>query len=173
MSIDGVSPPGDDPRRNLVVQLREAYAVINGLVPAQLGEHGFTDFRPAHSKVFEYLDDAGTTVSALADRAGMTKQAMAQLVAALEQRGYVVRVPDSYDRRAKLVLPTDRGREVFRVARGLVPELHERVARLLGEERFAHLRHDLELIRLEFDPAMHNDDEAPAISGTPDTTDLL
>jgi DNA-binding MarR family transcriptional regulator len=153
--VDGKTqddPPADDPRRNVVVQLREAYQVLDDLVPARLVEKGFTDFRPAHSKVFEYLDQTGTTVSGLADRAHMTKQAMAELVAHLEERGYVMRVPDPSDRRAKLVLVTDRGREVFRVARGLVPELHARLAHLIGEERFEQLRHDLELVRREFDP---------------------
>ena len=143
-------PDGGDPRRNVVVQLREAYEVLDDLVPARLVEHGFIDFRPAHSKVFEYLDETGTTVSVLADRATMTKQAMAELVAHLEERGYVLRVPDPSDRRAKLVMPTDRGQEVYRVARGLVPELHARLAHLLGEERFEQLRHDLDLVRSEF-----------------------
>lgn len=144
-------PASGDPHRNLVVELRQAYTTLDDLVPARLSEHGFTDFRPAYSKVFEYLDDTGTTVSVLAERANMTKQAMAELVATLEDRGYVKRVPDPHDRRARLVLPTDRGREVFRVARGLVPELHDRIAHLIGRERFEHLRHDLELIRREFE----------------------
>jgi DNA-binding MarR family transcriptional regulator len=142
---------GHERARNLVVQLREAYTTLNGLVPQHLVAHGFADFRPAHSSVFEYLDDTGTTVNTLARRAGMTKQAMAELVLHLEEAGYVTRVPDPDDGRAKLVLPTDRGREVFEVARGLVPELHSRVARLLGSSRFEQLRDDLEAIRREFE----------------------
>jgi DNA-binding MarR family transcriptional regulator len=100
--------------------------------------------------VFEYLDDTGTTVNTLARRANMTKQAMAQLVLHLEDKGYVTRVPAPDDRRAKLVLPTDRGRKVFEVAQGWVPELHARVQRLLGSARFEELRRDLEVIRREF-----------------------
>ncbi|WP_377640791.1 MarR family winged helix-turn-helix transcriptional regulator [Oryzobacter terrae] len=139
-------------RDNLVAELREAYSVLNALVPARLVEHGFDDFRPSHSAVFEHLDDRGTTVSALADRATMTKQAMAELVAHLEEAGYVRRVPDPEDRRAKLVLPTERGRKVYRVARSLVPELHARVADLIGDQRLKALRDDLAVIRREFDP---------------------
>ena len=48
---------------NLVVQLREAFTALNDLVVPHLVEHGFTDFRPAHGAVFQYLDDTGTTVS--------------------------------------------------------------------------------------------------------------
>jgi DNA-binding MarR family transcriptional regulator len=58
----------------------------------------------------------------MAARAQMTKQAMAELVHYLEGHGRVVRVPDPTDRRAKLVVPTDRGREVIDIAQRLVPE---------------------------------------------------
>ena len=67
--------------------------------------------------VLQYLDDAGTRVSVLAERAQITKQSMAELVAHLERHGYVERVPDPADGRAKLVRATDRGRAVFAVAR--------------------------------------------------------
>ena len=53
----------------------------------------------------------------------MTKQAMAELVAHLEGHGYVVREPDPDDRRAKLVIPTERGLEVFAVVQELIPEI--------------------------------------------------
>ena len=67
----------------------------------------------------------------------MTKQAMAELVLHLELHGYVSRVPDPDDGRAKLVLPTERGRDVFRLARGLVPDIEDRVARTIGQRRLA------------------------------------
>ena len=135
---------------NVVVLLREAFVALNDLVVPRLIEHGHTDFRPAHGAVFQYLDDTGTTVSTLAERAQMTKQAMAELVVHLEQHGYVVRMPDPDDRRAKLVLPTDKGRQVFDIAQGFAPEIEQRVARLIGDERLAQLRADLETIRSEF-----------------------
>ena len=97
--------------------------------------------------VFQYLDDTGTTVSLLAERAQMTKQAMAELVQHLETHGYVTRVPNPHDRRAKLVLPTDRGHEVIAIAQGLVPELEARVAQLVGKDRVRALREDLDTIQ--------------------------
>ncbi|MGY1622450.1 MarR family winged helix-turn-helix transcriptional regulator [Geodermatophilus sp. SYSU D00965] len=139
---------GGRPRpANLGVLLREAFVAVNDLVLAHLAECGHAAVRPAHGAVFQYLDDAGTTVSVLAERAQMTKQAMAELVAHLERHGYVTRVPDPADRRAKLVLPTERGREVVTIAQSLVPELEERVTGALGAERVHALRDDLEAIR--------------------------
>ena len=141
---------GGDRPRNLAVQLREAFTALNDLVIPHLVRLGYGDLRPAHAAVFQYLDDTGTTVSTLSDRAHMTKQAMAELVIHLEQRGYVVRTPDPTDRRAKLVLPTERGQGVIKAAQALVPEIEGRVAALLGEDRLRQLRGDLASIQAEF-----------------------
>jgi DNA-binding MarR family transcriptional regulator len=127
--------------------MREAFVALNDLVVARLVERGHVVIRPAHGAVFQYLDDTGTTVSLLAERAQMTKQAMAELVQHLETHGYVTRVPDPHDRRAKLVLPTGRGHEVIAIAQGLVPELEARVAQLVGKDRVRALREDLDTIQ--------------------------
>jgi DNA-binding MarR family transcriptional regulator len=132
---------------NLAVLMREAFVALNDLVLARLAERGHGDVRAAHGAVFQYLDENGTTVSVLAERAQITKQAMAELVHYLEARGYVIRKPDPHDRRAKLVLPTERGREVVAIAQDLVPQLEHRIITVLGAERVESLRADLDTIR--------------------------
>jgi DNA-binding MarR family transcriptional regulator len=127
--------------------MREAFVALNDRVLTRLAEHGHGVVRSAHGAVFQYLDDTGTTVSALAERAQMTKQAMAELVRHLETHGYVRRVPDPADRRAKLVVPTERGHDVIAIAQDLVPELEHEVGEILGAERVRDLRADLEAIR--------------------------
>jgi DNA-binding MarR family transcriptional regulator len=142
---------------NLGVALREAFIAVNDLVLARLAERGHTAIRAAHGAVFQYLDDTGTTVSLLAERAQMTKQAMAELVAYLEAHGYVTRTPDPGDRRAKLVVPTGPGREVIAIAQGLVPELETLVTGRLGEDRLRALREDLETIRRSAVEELHRE----------------
>ena len=132
---------------NLGIALREAFIAVNDLVLTRLAGRGHTAIRPAHGTVLQYLDDTGTTVSLLAERAQMTKQAMAELVAYLEAHGYVRRTPDPSDRRAKLVVPTDRGRDVIAIAQGLAPELETLVTGRLSADRLRALREDLETIR--------------------------
>lgn len=149
MSTNPGPPDHGDARENLPLALRAAFAAMNDLVIPYLVQHGFDDLRAAHAAVFPILD-AGSTVSALAQRAGMTKQAMAELVVYLERHGYVEREPDPADLRAKLVRPTARGLRVIDTARGLAPAMEDRVAALIGAERLHQLRHDLELIRREF-----------------------
>ena len=131
---------------NLVVLLREVYVRLNDVVLVRLARQGHDAVRPAHAAVFQYLDDTGTTVSLLAERARMTKQAMAELIRHLEAHGYVRRVPDPTDGRAKLVLPTDRGDEVVEIAQSLAPEAEELISAVLGPDRTAVLRADLEAL---------------------------
>jgi len=137
---------GHERPHNLVVLLREAYVALNDIVLTRLAAHGHDAVRPAHAAVFQFLDDTGTTVSVLAQRAQMTKQGMAQLVHHLEDHGYVTRVPDPADRRAKVVKPTARGLQVFAIAQGLVPHVEAVVTEALGAERVEELRGDLQAI---------------------------
>ena len=125
---------------NLAILLREPFRAMNDRVLARLAERGHPEIRASHGVVFQYLDDAGTRVSVLAERAQMTKQSMAELVAHLERHGYVERVPDASDRRAKLVRATDRGREVFAVAREVVAEVDARLDERLGADKVRQLR---------------------------------
>ncbi|GLZ46892.1 transcriptional regulator [Actinomycetospora sp. NBRC 106375] len=141
---------GHERPANLAVLLREAFVALNDVVLDRLAHDGHDAVRPAHAAVFQYLDDTGTTVSLLAERAQMTKQAMAELVRHLEEHGYVVRVPDPTDRRAKLVVPTDRGSDVIARAQGLAPEVEGRVVDVLGRERRDALCADLRALREAF-----------------------
>jgi DNA-binding MarR family transcriptional regulator len=100
--------------------------------------------RPAHGNVMQFLDDDGTTVSGLAQRAQITKQSMAELVEHLERLGYVERVPDPSDRRAKLVRATPRGRQLYAIAREVVVEIEAEWTRRLGKAKMRQLRELLE-----------------------------
>ena len=110
---------------NLAILLRQPFRALSEELIDLLAVRGHGEIRYAHGSVFEYLDDAGTRVSVLAERAHMTKQAMAELVAHLEAHGYVERIPDPDDRRAKLVRATARGRAVFAIVREFLAEVDD------------------------------------------------
>lgn len=125
---------------NIAILLREPLRALNEELIARLAEHGHAEVRLPHGNVFQYLDDDGTTVSVLAERAHLTKQAMAQLVAHLEEHGYVERVPDLADRRAKLVRATSRGRAVYAIVRGFIADTDARLDAALGPAKVRRLR---------------------------------
>jgi DNA-binding MarR family transcriptional regulator len=129
---------------NLAVLLREPLMALNDRIHGRLAEAGHGEVRMAHGAVFQFLDDEGTHVSTLAQRAQMTKQSMAELVAHLERHGYVERIPDPGDRRAKLVRVTPLGREAIPVARKAIAELEAHWTEALGERDMKRLRALLE-----------------------------
>ena len=110
---------------------------------------GLTDIRPGHGCVFGTIDPEGSRLTDLAERAHMTKQSVGEATDDLERRGYVERVPDPADRRAKIIRLTARGREAQAIGRGLIDEIEGEWAERYGEERVAALREALEAIAAE------------------------
>jgi DNA-binding MarR family transcriptional regulator len=100
---------------------------------------GYGDIRAAHDKVFTNIGD-GATVSELAQRAQLTKQAMTELVEHLERMGYVERVPHADDRRARLVRLTARGERCVSAATSVLLDVERRWARLVGRQRYGDAR---------------------------------
>jgi DNA-binding MarR family transcriptional regulator len=110
---------------------------------------GFTDLRPGHGCVFGTIDPHGSRLTDLAHRANMTKQSVGEATSDLEQRGYVERVPDPDDGRAKIIRLTERGREAHAIGRRLIDDLEREWAERYGQERVAALREALEAITAE------------------------
>lgn len=88
--------------------LRIAAQLVDG-IQTGLAARGFTDIRPVHGFAFAALSGADKTTTGLAVSLGITKQAAAQLVEHLVDRGYLVRRPDPRDGRAQLLILTERG----------------------------------------------------------------
>jgi DNA-binding MarR family transcriptional regulator len=129
---------------NLGRLLREPFQEMTEHIHARLAEQGHPQIRVAHGNVFQFLDDEGTRVSDLAARAQMTKQSMGELVAHLEAHGYVERVPDPGDGRAKLVRPTASGQVVYPLAVAAIAEVEARWAERIGDPKLRRLRALLE-----------------------------
>src|SRR5215216_1111724 len=129
-----------DAPENLAILLREPFRAATELLHRRFAERGHPEIRPPHGNVMQFLDDAGTRVSVLADRAQMTKQSMAELVAHLERLGYVERIADPSDGRAKLVRATSKGRHLYAIAREVIAEVEAEWTRRLGATKMRQLR---------------------------------
>jgi DNA-binding MarR family transcriptional regulator len=105
---------------------------------------GFADIRPAHGAVFGNVPPEGIRLSDLARRAGMTKQAMAELVSDLERLGYLVRRADPTDGRSVLIEFSDRGWASVHLGLDTFDGMEAAIAQDLGPRRFADLRRMLE-----------------------------
>lgn len=140
MSRPALSNPSPGRRASLAILLREPFRISSLRLHERFAERGHPEVRPPHGNVFQFLDDGGTRVSVLAERAQITKQSMAELVAHLERHGYVERTTDPHDRRAKLVRATPRGEEVYEIAREFVVDLEAEWTKRLGSAKIRELR---------------------------------
>jgi DNA-binding MarR family transcriptional regulator len=112
----------------------------------ELSATGYADIRPTHGCVFRFVRGEGMRLTELAALAGMTKQSVGELVDDLVALGYVERVPDPADRRAKLIRLTERGEQAQGIGFGLFAEVERRWAERHGPDRLAELRELLEEI---------------------------
>ena len=92
-----------------VATLRVATTLVEG-IQAGLSRRGFDDVRPVHGFAFAALSGDPLNTAGLALALEISKQAAAQLVAYLVERGYLTREPDPRDSRSQLLVLTDHGR---------------------------------------------------------------
>lgn len=135
--VDRTATKGRPEGRVLFSQLlRNPYEALLTKAHAGLAAAGFADSYPSWgSNIFHYLRGGGLRLTELAERAHTTKQAMRYTVNRLEEAGYVERVPDPADGRAKIIRLTERGWELRRTADEIVVRMEEECTRRLGEER--------------------------------------
>lgn len=113
---------------------------------------GITDITLAQARVAARISPDGSRVSDLTEQARVTKQSAAFLVEQLEAAGYVERVPDPTDRRARLVRLTTRARRVAEVADAEVERVLAEWAAHVGEDRLRQVHETLRDLREITDP---------------------
>ena len=134
-------------RASLGQVLMKAARLLNEQALGRVREHTQQDIRPAHTAVFPHIDLQGTRLTVIAERMGMSKQAVGQLVGELEAMGAVERVPDPSDGRAKLVRFCQRsGRSVIFDGLAVLIEFEAELATELGRERLDTLHEHLQAL---------------------------
>jgi DNA-binding MarR family transcriptional regulator len=109
----------------------------------RLEDAGHGELTRLHGAVIAHLDEEGTRATELARRSGRHKQIIGRIVDELEELGYVERRPEPGDRRAKLVVPTERGREAMRLSDEFVRAIDQRQAAALGKARYDEFKRTL------------------------------
>lgn len=140
-------------RRN-TLPLPQLIAVMFERTLAQLmgflDENGYKEIRTAHvMNVFLHLRGEGMRSSEIANRAGMTPQAMGEHIDYLESRGYVKRVPDPADGRAKLVVYGARGLKAAQDLDRFYTELEAEWIQSIGEKQGELLKRLLQMLTLQ------------------------
>lgn len=135
-------PPGFE----LPLRLLQGFRVLVDGLHAELARHGHAEARPVHGFVLQAVGPDGTTAVELGRRLGVSKQAAAKHVDALERLGYLERAPDPADARRKTLRRTARGTEMLVLSARIFDDLRAGWAAALGPERLRALEEDLRTV---------------------------
>jgi DNA-binding MarR family transcriptional regulator len=156
-------------RRPTLITLFRATAqqMVDELI-ARLNAAGHPGMRSAYSQVMENIDRDGTRVTELAARARISHPSMIELVAAMERLGYIERLADPTDARARLVRLTQAGRALQRQALHEVAEIEREWLDRLNDAEGSTLREAMASLlaqhRPQLDPATSPTTTRPASS---------
>ncbi len=120
--------------------LRVPAQAIHRRIIKELNAAGFTELREPHMAVLQFPGPDGVRPGALAERAGMSKQAMNQLLRSLEHLGYIVRSDAPGARRARLIHLTRRGRVAYSRIHDILRQIEREWSDELGPRSFAQLK---------------------------------
>jgi DNA-binding MarR family transcriptional regulator len=121
----------------LLLRAQRAFSVRSIQKLRQMGHSGLT---LAHTNLLAHLDMAGTRITVLAERTGVSKQAVGQLVLELEEKGYIGRTVDASDRRAVIITFTVAGWQFLIDADQIKREIEAEYTAILGPAGFQNLR---------------------------------
>lgn len=135
---------------NLRQRLLRASRIINMAIVEQLHEQGFTQLRSTHTALLSHLDLDGNTLTEIARRAGMTKQAMGRLADELVKLNYISRSRSETDRRAVHIKFTRSGLKLMQKSFKIMQDMEIRCSARLGSKPYKQLLMALDEITEEF-----------------------
>ena len=120
--------------------LRVPAQAIQRRIINELNEAGFEELRVPHMAVLQFPGPDGARPGTLADRAGMSKQAINQLLRSLEGFGYIVRADAADEGRARIIHLTRRGRAAYSKIHEILRDIEREWSSELGPKPFAQLK---------------------------------
>jgi DNA-binding MarR family transcriptional regulator len=120
--------------------LRVPGQAIQRRIIKELNAAGFEDLSVPHMAVLQFPGPDGVRPGVLAERAGISKQAMNQLLRSLEGLGYVVRSDAPDEGRARIIRFTKRGRAAYAKIYDILHDIEREWRAELGPKPFAQLK---------------------------------
>ena len=142
MSIPSPQKTSSTPSAALLIGalLRVPAQAIHRRIVSGLNLAGYTDLTLPHIAVFQYPGPDGVRPTTLAGRAGISKQAMNQLLRSLEAAGYITRSDSGDEGRARLIRLTKRGHAAYAKIIDILRGIEREWKAELGAKDFALLK---------------------------------
>lgn len=138
--------PDGQPPRYVGAMLRVVWQWVRDEMYAGVVAAGYDDLNAAHVALWRHPGLDGLRPSQLADHVGITKQSVNDLLGHLERQGYLRRVADPADGRARVIRLTSKGWRLAETIYGEARAAQLRIAEILGPRRYAQLHSSLELL---------------------------
>lgn len=106
---------------------------------AELVARGYEEVRPVHDFALQAILAGADSTSEIGRRMGVSKQAAAKTVAALEERSYVSREPDPADKRRQRLYVTAHGLAMLNEAEAIFDELRAEWEKQVGARPVAQM----------------------------------
>jgi DNA-binding MarR family transcriptional regulator len=126
--------------------LRVPAQAIHRRLINELNATGFDGLSIPHLAVLQFPGPDGVRPGTLAERAGMSKQAMNQLLRSLESLGYIVRSDLPNEGGARIVRFTRRGHAVYAKMIDVLRDVEREWSAELGPRRFMQLKELLTVV---------------------------
>ncbi len=120
--------------------LRAPAQAIHRRIIQDLNAAGFDDLSLPHIAVLQFPGPDGVRPGTLAERAGVSKQAMNQLLRSLEALGYIVRSDAPHEGRARIIRFTKRGHVAYSKIHDILRNIEREWRAELGLKDFAQLK---------------------------------
>ena len=120
--------------------LRVPAEAIHRRMIRELNAGGFPELRLPHMALLRFPGPDGERPGTLAERAGISKQGMNQLLRSLEGHGYVERSDAPDEGRARAVHLTERGRAAYHKVIDVLRDIEREWSAELGPTDFQRLK---------------------------------
>ena len=140
MPVSRKSPPLQAGEMLIGALLRVPAQAIHRRIIQELNAAGFDELRVPHMAVLQFPGPDGVRPGTLAERAGISKQAMNQLLRSLEGLGYILRTEAPEEGRSRMVRFTKRGRAAYAKVHGILRDIEREWMAALGPQDFAQLK---------------------------------
>lgn len=126
---------------NFARKLEELGETLRRRLMNKLIERGHPNLKMSFSAVLTHLAFAETRLVDIAEQAGMSKQAIGQIADEIETLGYIRRIPDPNDRRAKNLVFTAKGEHLIDQSIQALKEIEQELVKEIGTQEFEQFKH--------------------------------